>query len=97
MAAITKVTVVLLVVTFVALIDFGEAQNRGSQNSGNQNRGSQNQNFGRPQGQGSPKSQGNGRHFVKRSADHQENFYEPAYETAFEGPHRIRVLPGFLH
>ncbi|CAH2044162.1 unnamed protein product, partial [Iphiclides podalirius] len=42
------------------------------------------------------------RHFEKRSLDHEDGdagdfFDQPAYENAFDRPHRIRVLPGFLH
>lgn len=38
------------------------------------------------------------RHVEKRSLDDQNDDVVPArFENAFVGPHRIRVLPGFLH
>lgn len=42
------------------------------------------------------------KHFEKRSLEHEDGdlgdaFVQPAYENAFERPHRIRVLPGYLH
>lgn len=41
-------------------------------------------------------SEGRGHSFVKRDIDNNEG-YDSSYENFFEGPHRIRVLPGFLH
>ncbi|CAK1555547.1 unnamed protein product [Leptosia nina] len=39
-------------------------------------------------------------HIEKRSVldeDLNDNNYKPGYENAFLGPHRIRVLPAYLH
>ncbi|CAH2246221.1 jg3691 [Pararge aegeria aegeria] len=39
------------------------------------------------------------RHFEKRSLDEQDGDvdFPVRYENAFDGPHRLRALPGFLH
>ncbi|CAG4956167.1 unnamed protein product [Parnassius apollo] len=42
------------------------------------------------------------RRLEKRSLDHEDGdlddtIFQPAYENAFDRPHRIRVLPGYLH
>ncbi|CAG9564482.1 unnamed protein product [Danaus chrysippus] len=36
-------------------------------------------------------------HFVKRSLAKDGEYVRAAYENAFEGPHRLRGVPGFLH
>lgn len=85
MAAMNKLTVLALVVCFVCLVVVSEAKERPSH--------------------GQDKSPGNhqghqGHHFVKRDADDyqdgDEDFQRPEYNS-FDRPHKIRVLPGFLH
>lgn len=36
-------------------------------------------------------------HLEKRSLLNEDDNYRPEYENAFAAPHRIRVLPGYLH
>lgn len=84
MAAIGKLTVLALIVCFVCLIEAKESKTRVQNKPGS--------------GQGHHVHHGH--HFVKRDADDYEDgdddFKRPEYNS-FDRPHRIRVLPGFLH
>ncbi|KAJ8715258.1 hypothetical protein PYW08_005239 [Mythimna loreyi] len=85
MAAIGKLTVLALVVCFVCFIEAKESKSR-------------------VQAKPAVGSQGHhihqGHHFVKRDADDyqdgDDDFKRPEYNS-FERPHKIRILPGFLH
>lgn len=85
MASFAKLTAVFLFVAFVVLL-VEASPRRTSEQSENQ-----------------PEPR-NGHHFVKRQADYDDgddNGFQPAAsneeENAFDRPHRIRVLPAFLH
>lgn len=90
MAAMRQVTVLFSVVCMLAIFAQGSAEKGGSpRGQAGPNQGS------------SPLGNGNrARHIVKRDAEYDDGFdsdYQPAQESSYERPHRIRVLPGFLH
>lgn len=88
--AISKLTTVMLVVCFLAVIGYGfpDGKGHGEKNG--------------PKSSGHHNGHINGHHLVKRQADYEEEPYADGYdndryENSHERSHRIRVLPGFLH
>lgn len=111
MAAITKLTAVILVVCFIALIE-AQGPPQGGQQGGQQEsqRGQRGQPGG-PQGGNQQKGQFRGRNEnqgsqpnrqFKRSIDHQDGdgndaIMDSAAESSYFRPSRIRFMPGYLH
>lgn len=86
MAAAIKVTLLFLIVCLMALVGQGE--------------GKRDELKPKPQLRAGPVPEDH--HFVKREANYEESDerYQPAAfdsDNAFERPHRIRILPGYLH
>lgn len=83
--AATKLTALILVFCFVAV--FCKAAGKSENKDGNE-----------------PSRHGSVHHLNKRSLYHEDgdgnignDFLESSFENAFERPHKIRVLPGYLH
>ncbi|KAJ8712534.1 hypothetical protein PYW07_005376 [Mythimna separata] len=85
MAIVGKLTVLALVFCFVCLIEAKESKSRVQDEPAVGHRGHHLH---------------QGHHFVKRDADDypdgDDEFRRPEYNS-FDRPHRIRILPGFLH
>lgn len=83
MAAITKLSVLILIVCFVAVFCQAEKSENEERNK---------------------RHYGSVHNLVKRSLYHEDgdgnignDFLESSFENAFERPHKIRMLPGYLH
>lgn len=104
MAAVTKLTAVILLVCLAAYVAAQGPPQGGQKDQGGRQQGRPVSNIGGPGNQqpGGPGGEQRGHRALKRSIDHQDGdnadaLIEPPVQSNFERPGRIRFLPAFLH